>query len=211
MLDVGFGDKPVTTKALQEALWAVEPSLRVLGVERDLSRVTPLPGVEVRASHFDVLAALGPAVLVRVMNVLRGYREDEAAEIHALLGQAIEDGGLFLEGSTDTEGHVLTVWVVGRRGEELVKEALLLWTDFSHGFSPWLFRDWLPRDLRRQVKPGTAVHALFTEWNVAVEALGPGRSPQERFAQSLGAVTGLQATEWEREQGFVRWVPPALS
>ncbi|GMU59718.1 MAG: hypothetical protein AMXMBFR34_14810 [Myxococcaceae bacterium] len=207
VLDVGFGDTPVTTKELQEALWAVEPSLRVLGVERDLSRVTPIPGVEVRASHFNVLAALGPAVLVRVMNVVRGYREDEVAEIRALLGHAIGDGGLFLEGSSDTEGHVLTAWVVGRRGEELVKEALLLWTDFSRGFSPWLFRDWLPRDLRRRVKPGEPVHALLSEWASAVEALGPGRSPQERFAQSLGAVAGLQATEWERAQGFVRWVP----
>ncbi|MEW5739689.1 MAG: methylase [Myxococcota bacterium] len=211
VLDVGFGDSPVTTKELQDAVRAVEPSLRVIGVERDLARVTPIPGVELQASHFNVLAALGPAVLVRVMNVLRGYREDEVAAIHALLGHAIGDGGLFLEGSTDTEGHVLTAWVVGRRGEELVKEALLLWTDFSRGFSPWLFRDWLPRDLRRNVKPGTPVHALFTEWSAVVEALGPGRTPQQRFVESLDSVAGLQATAWERARGFVRWAPKRLS
>jgi hypothetical protein len=211
VLDVGFGDRPVTTKELLDAARAVEPSLRVIGVERDIQRVTPMEGVEVRAGGFHTLSSLGPACLVRAMNVVRGYREDEVPSIHALLGAALDDGGLFLEGTSDTEGHVLTAWLVGRRGDELVREGLLLWTDFTRGFSPWLFRDFLPRDLRRNVKPGKPVHAIFRAWAAVVDALGPGRTPQERFAASVHAMEEFEATAWEREHGYLRWVPRRLS
>lgn len=207
VLDVGFGAEPVTTLELAAAARAVTPDLEVVGVERDAARVGEVEGVRLVRGDFASLAALGPACLVRVMNVLRGYREDEVPAIHAALGAATAEDGLVLEGSADTEGHVTTAWVLSKRGGALVRDALLFHTDFSRGFSPWLFRDWLPRDLRRRVKPGEPVHALLSAWAAAVEALGPGREPRARFEESLGAMRaqGLEASAWERANGYARW------
>lgn len=207
VLDVGFGAEPVTTRELAASLRAVEPSLEVVGVEREAARVVEAEGVRLVQGDFASLAALGPACLVRAMNVLRGYREDEVPAIHAALGAATAEGGLVLEGSADTEGHVTAAWVLVRRGGALVREALLFHTDFSRGFSPWLFRDWLPRDLRRRVKPGEPVHALLSAWADAVAALGPGLAPRARFEDSVEAMRahGLEASEWERAHGYARW------
>lgn len=205
VLDVGFGAEPVTTLELAAAVRAVEPGLEVVGVERDAARVREAEGVRLVHGAFASLAALGPACLVRAMNVLRGYREEDVPAIHAALGAAAGDGGLVLEGSADTDGHVMTAWVLTKRGGALSRDALLLHTDFARGFSPWLFRDWLPRDVRRRVKPGEPVHALLSAWAAAVDALGPGREPRERFEASVDAVAGLEASAWERANGYARW------
>lgn len=134
------------------------------------------------------------------MNVARGLREDEVPGLHAALGAPIIEGGLLIEGSTDTEGAVLCAWLLRKRGSELVKEALLFHTDFSRGFSPWLFRDWLPRDLRRAVKPGSWIHDALTRW----EARSAGQSGQERLSSSIGE--DVTATDWERAHGYARLV-----
>jgi hypothetical protein len=132
------------------------------------------------------------------MNVLRGYREEEVPALHEALGAALIDGGLLLEGSTDTEGHVTVVGLMRKRSGQLRREALLFHTDFSRGFSPWLFRDWLPRDLRRQVKPATAIHSLLTTWDSQVK----GDDPRARFVSSVLGV--VEASPWELERGFAR-------
>ena len=205
VIDVGFGVSTVTVEALARAVRRVNPALEVLGLEREPARV-PSAGSSVRleVGGFDALAQLSGAVVVRVMNVLRGYRAEEVPRIYRALGLGLVDGGLLLEGSTDTEGHVTACHLVRRRGDELEREGLLFHTDFVRGFSPWLFRDVLPVDLRRSVRPGTAWHALFERWSEVVESPGPGRAPQERFLGSLGLVAGLEASPWERAHGYVR-------
>lgn len=136
--------------------------------------------------------------------MLRGYREEEVEEIHAALGAGLVEGGLLLEGSTDTEGHVTVVWVMRRRAGALVREALLFHTDFTRGFSPWLFRDWLPRDLRRRAQPGTAIHSVLAGWDLQVSKLTS--EPRERFVASVRGV--VVASVWELAHGFARAVCP---
>lgn len=204
IIDVGFGERAITTEELARAVRAVNPALRVLGVERDPSRVAPHAEVELVHGELPALAALGPACVVRAMNVLRSYREDEVPAMHAALGAPLVEGGLVLEGSTDTEGHVTVAHLLRRRGEGLEREGLLFHTDFSRGFSPWLFRDWLPRDLRRRVKPGEPIFALLDAWSRAVEAQGSGRAPEERFRASVTGVGTLSASPWELAHGFAR-------
>ena len=156
------------------------------------------------AGDFATCATLKPIAVVRAMNVLRGYREEEVDEIHVALGAGLVEGGLLLEGSTDTEGHVTVVWVMRRRASALVREALLFHTDFMRGFSPWLFRDWLPRDLRRRAQPGTAIHSLLAAWDSQVPK--EASNPRARFVASVGGV--VVATPWEMENGFARTVCP---
>jgi hypothetical protein len=194
----------VTTKELARAVRARHPGLRVVGVERTARPAEP--DVELVAGDFASCAGLGPTAVVRAFNVLRGYREEEVAPAREALGAGLVEGGLLLEGSTDTEGHVTTAWLLRRRGGQLLNEALLFHTDFTRGFSPWLFRDWLPRDLRRGVKPGTPVFALLEAWEARAKAGGEA-DPRARFLSSLDAP--LAATAWERANGFARWPQPA--
>ena len=199
ILDVGYGESPVTTLELALCVRAVNPSLRVVGLERQPATSDEL---ELIAGDFKTCATLGPTAVVRAMNVLRGYREEEVPAIHQALGAALVEGGLVLEGSTDTEGHVTVATLLRRRGSELVREALLFHTDFTRGFSPWLFRDWLPKDLRRRAQPGTAIHGLLSRWDDRARAVG-GDDPRARFVASVQGM--LEATSWELDHGFARW------
>ena len=203
IVDVGYGQTPVTTLELARAVRAVNSSLRVVGIEA-VPASAQQAEVELITGDFSTCARLGPTAVVRAMNVLRGYREDEVPAIHEALGAALVEGGLVLEGSTDTEGHVMVAHLLRRRGIRLVREALLFHTDFTRGFSPWLFRDWLPRDLRRSARPGTPIHALLTRWDEYASS-GPG-DPRERFIASVRI--GVEATPWELEHGFARSVCP---
>ncbi len=193
VVDVGFGLTPVTTEELARAL----PGVRVVGVER---HAASSGAVELMVGGFETVAALAPVAVVRAMNVLRGYREEEVEPARALLAQGLVPDGLLVEGSSDTEGHVLVAHLrrAGRR-------ALLFHTDFTRGFSPWLFRDWLPRELRRRVTPGTALFQLFSGWEARAKAAAVD-SARKRFLASLAAP--LLASDWERENGFARWPLP---
>jgi hypothetical protein len=123
------------------------------------------------------------------MNVLRTYREEEVAPAHALLGATLIEGGLLLEGSADPTGAILTAHLLRRRQGALHKEALLLFTDFSKGFAPLLFRDWLPRDLRRRVRPGEPIHALLQTWTDAWSPLRTAHpDPRAAFSASVQAL-----------------------
>lgn len=220
VVDVGFGESSVTVAALAGAVRRIHPGLEVLGLEREPSRVAAAaaaaPGgagvgagrVRLMAGGFEVLSALSDVLVVRAMNVLRAYRAEDVPAAHRALGACLGEGGLLLEGSTDTAGHVTASHLFRRRGPVLRWEGLLLLTDFSRGFSPWLFRDWLPRDLRRSVAPGTVVHELLVRWGEAVDAQGPGRDARARFVEAVPHVPGLAASTWELAHGAVRVVAP---
>lgn len=186
VVDLGYGLTPVTTEALARAV----PGVRVVGVDRHAGESS---GVELRVGGFETCEALAPVAIVRAMNVLRGYREEEVEPAREVMRRGMIDGGLLVEGSTDTGGHVLVAHL--RRGD---RRELLFHTDFTRGFSPWLFRDWLPRDLRRGVKPGTWIHAALTDWDARAKATGAS-DPRERFERSCPG-----ATAWELKNGFAR-------
>ncbi|MGV3624568.1 MAG: hypothetical protein ACO1OB_27360 [Archangium sp.] len=185
VVDVGFGLTPVTTEELALAI----PKVRVVGVDRHEAKSEL---VELRVGGFEVVEQLAPVAVVRAMNVLRGYREEEVEPARDAMCRGLIPNGLLIEGSTDTDGHVLVAHL--RRGSS---RQLLFHTDFARGFSPWLFRDWLPRELRRSAKPGTWIHDALTAWATRVNPeLG---DPRERFMHSAPL-----ATEWEKTNGFAR-------
>jgi hypothetical protein len=126
------------------------------------------------------------------------------AGLQAALGGALAEGGLLLEGSTDLEGRITACHLLRRRGGALAREGLLLHTDGTRGYSPWLFRDVLPRDLRREVRPGTPLHACLQGWAARLERRGAGLDPRARFLASLEDAPGARATAWERAHGYLR-------
>ena len=210
VIDVGYGASTVTVESLARAVRQVNPAIEVLGLERDErdggSALPRAEAVQLMRGGFEALAGLPGAVVVRAMNVLRGYRAEEVPAIHRALGAGLREGGLLLEGSTDTEGHVTVAHLLRLRGGTLVPEGLLFHTDFTRGFSPWLFRDWLPRDLRRSTGSGTPIRTLLDRWSQVVEAEGVGREPRARFTSSVALVAGLEASEWELAHGYTRAV-----
>jgi hypothetical protein len=216
-VDVGFGEHPWTTLETAAAFEDRFPGVPVIGVEREPERVE---AAQVHARErlsfvcggFDRLASLGPARVVRAMNVLRTYPEAQARDAHALLSVPLIEGGLVLEGSADPDGALLTAHLLRRRDGRLHREALLFFTDFSRGFAPLMFRDWLPRDLRRRVLPGEWVRDFFDAWTGAwAEVREIAGCPERAFVESARRLAerlpGIErAVEWG-ERGYLIYRP----
>lgn len=221
-VDVGLGDTPVTTLESAAALRTVRPDLLVLGIDHDAARVAAAaPYADAfttfREGGFDLPP---PVRLARVLNVLRQYPPAALPDIHRRLGAAVLPGGLVLEGTSDARGGVLVTHLLRRDPDgasPLVREGLLFHTDFSQGFAPLLFRDRLPRDLRR-VAPGTAHHTFFAAWTAAWSegrdaARGSAEeTPRARFVASVtglaARVPGIDPDPWLAANGYLVWRPP---
>ena len=223
-VDVGFGEHPWTTLESAKAFRALQPELTVIGVELDAERARSASAHADAHTHFRQggfelpLGEDEPARLVRAMNLLRQGPPERVPEVHRTLGGYLLPSGLLVEGSADPTGAILTAHLL-RRGPEseteapLVREALLFHTDFRQGFAPLLFRDWLPRDLRRRVRPGEPVHAFFSAWVAAWEdARAAGHTaPPDAFREAalrLAARTGdVETDAWLLARGYLVWRP----
>ncbi len=103
-----------------------------------------------------------------------------------------------MEGSTDVQGGITVVHLLRRTSEGLSREALLFHTDFHQGFAPLLFRDWLPRDLRRRVQPDEPIHDFFAAWTRGLEEGARARrvgAPERLPGERTPAVRGLRPRE----------------
>lgn len=223
MVDLGVGESAVTSLELSEALRTLpHPPKQVIAVEQAPHRVAAvraaLPSdalLEVREGGFALPLRPGEDVRwVRVMNVLRGYPLEAAQEAHRILALALPEDAWVWEGSADARGHLLTCHLLRVREGRLDREGLLFATDFARGFAPLQFRDWLPRDLRRSVRPGHPLYAFFARWSAAFEAVrraGVQASP-DRFVASVQALSGEEAgldlDPVLLRAGLLRWSPP---
>ncbi|RKH67117.1 methylase [Corallococcus llansteffanensis] len=221
--DVGFGEHPWTTLESAQAFRALNPGLTVVGVELDAERARAAARTHADARTWfregGFALPLGPdepARLVRAMNLLRQGPPERIPEVHRTLSRPLLPTGLLVEGSSDTDGAVLVAHLLRRApdGDTPVRESLLFHTDFSRGFAPLLLRDWLPRDLRRRVRPGEPLHAFFQAWEAAWKAARAAghTAPPEAFAESLprlaATMPGIATDAWLSSHGFLRWSPP---
>jgi len=190
---VGIGSDPWTTLELAQIAAA-----RLIAIDVDTKRVerARAEGIDARVAS---LAIGERAILVRAMNVLRG--QPELPDAHATLASSLVDDGLLLEGTSDAEGAVVTAWAIRADARRLV-----ILTDFSRGFAPALFWDHLPRDLRREAKPGTPARDFLDRWTKAFADRAPGSSPADAFRESARAIArpGDTVGEFYFE---VRWPP----
>lgn len=218
-VDFGFGEQPWTTLESAAALRQEHPELPVIGIDQEPHRVEGAQAhadaqTLFRLGGFDSLTQLErPASLVRAMNVLRGYPPAEVPGLHARLAAPLVVGGLLLEGTSDESGAILTAHLLRKTEAGLAREGLLFATDFTRGFAPILFRDWLPRDLRRSVRPGSAIEAFFTRWTSAWTSVREGGSTAlpEVFARSaerlLQEGEPLRRDEWLAANAMIVWAP----
>lgn len=218
-VDVGFGEHPWTTLESAAAFRELHPALTVIGVELDPARALAARAHEdahtgFRQGGFELpLGGDEPARLVRAMNLLRQGPPERVPEVHRTLGRYLLPSGLLVEGSADPSGAVLTAHLLRREDAGLRREALLFHTDFSLGFAPPLFRDWLPRDLRRRVRPGEPIHAFFSEWSAAWQQarVAGHTAPPDAFRESALRLStrtgGVDLDPWLLARGYLAWRP----
>lgn len=201
VVDLGFGAVPVTTVELFQRLRARHRSATVVGLEIDRERAAlaapyERPGLRFGVGGFE-LAGLRPHV-VRAMNVLRQYDEDEVAAAWRLMTSGLDPAGIAIDGTCDESGR-LGAWVtLDARGPRTLTLAVDLAT------APSSVAARLPKSLISRNVPGEPVHAFLTALDRQWERhAGVGVfSRRQRFALAVSAVA---AAGWPVTDGPARW------
>jgi hypothetical protein len=163
VVDLGYGRSASTTLELRDRLALVRPGVEVVGIEIDPERVriasaAARDGVTFRLGGFEIPTDRRPAI-VRALNVLRQYDEDEVAPAWATMCARLQPGGLLVEGTCDELGRVAS-WVgLGPEGPRTFTISLRL-----QGLErPSIVAERLPKALIHRNIPGERVHGVLAE------------------------------------------------
>ena len=195
VVDLGYGRVPITTLEWFERLREVNPSIRMLGIERDAERVAaamPLArsGVAFRKGDFQLpLEANERVSIVRAMNVLRQYDESAAIAAHQQIVAQMEEGALLAEGTCDPTGRTMVVQILRCVDGTPQSEGLLFARSFHGDFDPRSFQAVLPKHLIHRVREGESIAEFFDAWT---EASRHNRSVAE-FGQRQFFVAAAEA------------------
>jgi hypothetical protein len=206
VVDLGYGAHPVTTVELFERLRRVRPDVEVVGIEIDPDRVAaarPLarPGLSFHRGGFEVPLVGGTRpVVVRALNVLRQYPEEEVAGAWATTTSRLGADGLLVDGTCDERGR-LAAWVgVTAAGPQ---HLTLSWR--LRGLErPGVVAERLPKALIHRNVPGERVHDLLDTLDDAWARQAPLASygVRQRFIRTAEA---LRAAGWPVLGGTARW------
>jgi hypothetical protein len=216
-VDLGYGAEPITTLESADRLRRANPSLPVLGVEIDSERVAhALPFADdltgFRLGGFNVPLQPGETVrLIRALNVLRQYEEDQVSDAWRTMGRCLLPGGLLVEGTSDPFGRVMVLNLLRRAETHLIYEGLLFSTNFRWGFDPSIFQPVLPKNCIHRMIPGERIFDFVAAWKQAARATIGHKEWGQR--QWFEASTLLLAGEGYRlllrrrllRQGYLLW------
>jgi hypothetical protein len=174
VVDLGFGESPITTVELYSRLVKLRPDVRVVGLEIDPVRVAQAKRFEGKGLSFArggfELAGLRPHV-VRAFNVLRQYDESAVASAWSMMARHLAPNGHLVEGTSDELGRVCA-WVTLRAGST-APQTLTLAAKLSTLDSPAIFAERLPKALIHHNIPGEGIHALLSELDSAWHRAAP--------------------------------------
>lgn len=203
VVDLGYGASATTTLELHQRLARVRPDVEVVGIEIDPERVAiarpfERPGVSFRLGGFEVPGR--PATVIRALNVLRQYAEEEVVGAWDLMVSRLQPGGVLVEGTCNEVGRVAS-WVdVTADGPQTLTIALHL----ASLEEPSIVAERLPKALIHRNVPGERIHDLLRDldrqW--ATHAGLRVYSPVQRW---IATVTGLRAAGWPVVGGPSRW------
>jgi len=211
VIDLGYGDRPVTAVELRARLARIRPDVRVVGLEIDPGRVAAAqavadpPGLTFARGGFE-LAGLRP-VLVRAMNVLRQYDESDVDGAWAALRSALAPGGAVVEGTCDELGRVGS-WVVLTAAGPV---SLTFAADLSSLDRPATLAERLPKALIHHNVPGQPVHDLVTAldraWRLAATPFGARQrwSAAAATLRDAGWPLSDRPSAWRRGYLTVSW------
>jgi hypothetical protein len=193
VVDLGYGATPITAVELHARLVPVRPDVEVVGVEIDQERVDAAatavrPGLRFVRGGFE-MAGLRPLV-VRCLNVLRQYPEDDALAAWSTVLAGLQPDGVLLEGTCDEVGR-RAAWVTLRRTGP---ESLTLAAHLQTLQRPSDLAERLPKALIHHNVPGQPVHALLRALDEAWDRAAPYATfgPRQRW------VAACEALEWDQ-------------
>lgn len=187
IVDLGYGEKPYSTFELFEEAQRWFPSISLIGLETAEHRHLQAqslnhPKIQFILGSADAIASCTPRpYLIRALNVLRQYPPRHVALIREDWLQKCPDDLILTEGSTDRDGHVLGMWVVGKQR----KARLVLGVSGERGFAPNQVVAALPNDLRWQHTRPEWVSTLLDRWTAAWVLTDSRRPALERFYASI--------------------------
>jgi hypothetical protein len=215
VVDLGYGDSPVTSVELHERLRRVRPDVQVVGIEIDPVRVAaaqPLtrPGLSFRWGGFELpLDGLPDPTLVRAFNVLRQYDESEVAGAWARLCARLAPNGLVVDGTCDELGRLASWIALDRSGPRSLSLSMRL----AGRQLPSEVAERLPKALIHRNVPGEPVHAylaaLDDSWRRSAAYAAYGA--RQRFVASAEALRELgwpvvgSAARWRLGELTVDW------
>jgi hypothetical protein len=200
VIDLGFGASPVTTLELAARLRPRYPTALVLGLEIDPDRVAGAAGssvlgeVEFAVGGFE-FAGRRPQ-LVRALNVLRQYPEDEALRAWDRMRAGLAPGGVLVEGTCDELGRIGGWVVLDGTGPR----TLTLSCAPAHLDRPATLAERLPKALIHHNVPGEPIHRLLADLDAGWAAAAPLAvfSPVQRWQ---AAVRALAEAGWPVTDG----------
>ena len=209
VIDLGFGETPVTVVELHSRLTAaLQRAVPVVGLEIDPHRVAAAqaaadpPRLEFRLGGFE-LAGLRPTV-VRAFNVLRQYDESEVADAwRAMTGT----GAVLVEGTCDELGRVAG-WVYVDAGEPKTLTLSARLSDLDH---PDTFAERLPKALIHHNVPGHWIHEVLHRLGRAWDSSATPFGPRQRWLATLSRLRaeGLPILDsprrWRRGELTLPW------
>jgi len=176
VVDIGFGAYAWTTLEMRDRWLPLNFRLKIVGVEIDPERVVAAqpyavpPLIDFRLGGFNLAALCGRRTvrLIRCFNVLRQYDPGGVAPALADMAEALEMGGLLIEGTSNPTGRIVAFDVYCQREEGLRHEALVFGTNFRSEVQPEDFQAILPKRLIHEaLAPRPA--AFFRVWQQALQ------------------------------------------
>ena len=204
VVDVGYGADAVTTIETFHRLRARNDALRIIGVEIDRERVqAAMPfaqsgRVEFRLGGFELPLAFDERPgLIRAMNVLRQYPEEEYDDARQRLTDVLAPNGVLLEGTSSPSGRLLTANLWCRDGSgDVGHRGVVLSVNLRRRWTPREVQTVLPKNWIHKCEPGSDLDRWFAEWERAVQEL---RDPRAQHRTARGVF--VQAAHRLREQG----------
>jgi len=207
VVDLGYGAAPVTAVELLMRLRAVRPDIEVVGVEIDPARVVaaaPLAGegLSFVLGGFEVPLPDGRRpVVVRALNVLRQYAQDEVEPAWDVVRDRLAPGGLLVDGTCDEIGR-RCAWVAVTREDGPVSLTLSL--RLAGLGRPSDVAERLPKALIHRNVPGERVHDLLAALDVAWARAAHHATFGVRQRWLATAAT-VRADGWPLLDGPSRW------
>jgi hypothetical protein len=185
VIDLGYGDSPITAVELLSRLRKVVPDVQLLGLEIDPDRVATAlaapaarrPGLSFRRGGFE-LAGQRPN-LVRAANVLRQYPESAVAESWAAMQDRLSPDGRIVEGTCDEIGRRASWVLLDARGPI----SLTLCCKLEAIERPSDLADRLVKALIHRNVAGEPIHALLHAMDAAWDLHAPlaAFGPRQRW------------------------------
>lgn len=214
-VDVGYGAAWWTTVEWATRLRSVAPSVTVVGLEIDPSRIQPdRDGVHFELGGFE-LAGYRPNI-VRAFNVLRQYSVTQVTEAWDMVCSRLAPGGLFVEGTCDELGRIgswITLSAAGPVSLTLCIDSAQLANPTPAGSSPSdthasrsarglqakpsIVAERLPKVLIHRNVPGEPIHELVVAMDRAWDAAAPFApyGPRYRWREAVR----ILSTTWPVE------------